>query len=299
VRLALLGRQPFWPTTLSAYLARPHQADTQPPHRPPKQTPKGTNSKEARIMDRYIHPTDWHSYVRYARNAKTPDWRPPLVNLALTKFDKAVDALTPRQFGLFVLFVFGYAASALLDPQQGCQSRRAFPDDPATWRRRVGHKVTRDDLQAWKDAGLIEFTDAEGTLIDASPNGDESPELKREPEREARRERDRGDGREQEPEGERGQEPERDHEEEREAEPGPERGRADRKARFLTDHSKRSSERAVESQDVTCSDCGQVHGDLPGHPPAEQACKLNARLEGHSLEEINTYRRAAGKTPWV
>src|SRR6185312_5050119 len=105
-----------------------------------------------------------------------------------------------RQLGLFLLFVCGYAECPLLDPDAGLRSTRAFLDRPATWKHRVGDKVTSDDKKAWSDAGLVEFTSVDEPLTDDSPTADEPPELEREPEHEPGREHDREEGREQETE---------------------------------------------------------------------------------------------------
>lgn len=236
-----------------------------------------------------IHPTDWESYVRYARNATRPDWRPPLVTFAITRFDKAVDSLTPRQFGLFLLFVFGYAASALVDPEAGPQSLRAFPDDPATWRRRVVHKVTSDDKNAWRNAGLIQFTTVDEPLIDGRPTAGERPELEQEQEPEVRRklipEVEQEQGQEREPVRERERAPDLDHKQE--TEPERKRERIKGNPPFITDARRRSIERTTVTQGVVCPECGKAHTDgLPGYPDDSFVCEIEAITEGHSLEEI-------------
>jgi hypothetical protein len=120
------------------------------------------------VTERLIHPADWDQYLRYATHIRTKDWRPPLVSLAVAKLQQSADGLTPRQLGLFVLFVCGYAGSPLLDPEAGHRSKRAFADSPATWRRRVGHSVSSTDVIAWRNAGLVELSTAERPPTDSN-----------------------------------------------------------------------------------------------------------------------------------
>jgi len=250
------------------------------------------------MKDRLIHPTGWDEYLRYAHHGRSADWRPPLVTFAVAKLRHAAETLTPRQLGLFVLFVCGYTESPLLDAEAGHLSAREFIDRPATWKRRVGEPVTSADKDAWMSAGLIKFTTVEEPLTDDPPTADEPPELEHEPQHESGRGHDREEGREQETEQEHGRE--REHEDEHDAEPQPGRERVNRKGRFLTSRSKRSSEHTKESQGVVCPECGKTHHDgLPGDPRSSFICQINAAVDHHSLEEINAYRQAAGKKPWV
>jgi hypothetical protein len=286
--------------------ARPHHAETAAAAPSAEADPKSTNSKEARMTDRLIHPKDWQSYVRYARSAKSADWRPPLVTIALTKFDKAVDSLTPRQIGLFLLFIFGYAASALLDPQEGPLSRRAFPDGPDTWRRRVVHKVTRDDVKAWRDAGLIEFTDAEGTLIDGQPTTDESQEREREQGQEAEHDHDREQGREPERARGRGREPEQGREGERgndrrrDANPDDGRVRPDDRSRdSVGERPGLNGDNTAPSAEV-CEECGRDHAHHRRCPFLNPVLRSEERKKKTvSPEQVNAFRVANGKKPWT
>jgi hypothetical protein len=249
------------------------------------------------MTHRLIHPTDWTAYLRYATHQRGTDWRPPLVSFAVAKLQQAADSLTPRQIGLFVLFVCGYAESPLLDPEAGHRSARAFADRPATWKRRVGHKVTSDDVDAWTNAALVETTTVGEPPADLDPTADERAEL----ERGLDRGRDREQRLEQEPE----PEPDHEHEHEHERENGREAVRG-RTGGWRSNPSLRaSSSRLPSSADRTdagatvCEECGLVHEEgFPPEPDDPFYCQLNAVMDGYHEERIDAYRLAAGKSPW-
>lgn len=121
------------------------------------------------MSERFIHPANWSSYMRYATHPRSEGWAPPAVYLTFAPLWKAANEITPTQLGKFVLFLKVYADSPLANESDGPRGARTLREDARYISRRIGERVTHADLESWKDAALVICTTGSPTGPPAGP----------------------------------------------------------------------------------------------------------------------------------